>query len=91
MNSNMLAACWAFLNGCPQLKFNICTIEFAIIHQNILTYRWPQISPLYIDTELNCRDRVLGEIEKNSFIDLPDKECHSGLMLSKLYVQIWSV
>lgn len=30
--------------------------------------------------------RVLGEVEKNSFIALPGKEGHSGLMPSKLSV-----
>ena len=30
-----------------------------------------EIQPLYPGTELNLRDRVLGEVEKNSFITLP--------------------
>ena len=30
--------------------------------------------------------RVLGEVEKNSFITLPGKRGHSGLMASKLCV-----
>ena len=34
----------------------------------------------------NFRDRVLGEVEKNSFIALPGKGGHSGLVPSKLYV-----
>ena len=32
---------------------------------------------------LNLRDRVLGKEEKNSFIVLPGKRGHSGLMPSK--------
>ena len=32
-----------------------------------------EIQPLYPGTELNLRDRVLGEVEKNSFIGLPGK------------------
>ena len=31
--------------------------------------------------ESNLRDRVLGEVEKNSFISLPGKGGHSGLVL----------
>ena len=34
----------------------------------------------------NLKDRVLGEVEKNSFIALPDKGGHSGLVPSKLCV-----
>ena len=34
-----------------------------------------KIQLLYPSTKLNLRDRVLGEIEKNSFIALPDKGC----------------
>ena len=34
--------------------------------------------------ELNLGNRVLGEIEKNSFTSLPGKGGDSGLMLSKL-------
>ena len=36
--------------------------------------------------ELNLGDRVLDEVEKNSFIALPDKGGDSGLMPSKLCV-----
>ena len=36
------------------------------------------------NTELILRDRVLGEVEKNSFIALPGKGGHSGLVPSKL-------
>ena len=41
--------------------------------------------PLCTSAELNLRDRVLGEvlIEKNSFIILPGKGDHSGLIPSK--------
>ena len=35
-------------------------------------------------TKLNLGDRVLGEVEKNSFCALPGKEGHSGLTSSKL-------
>ena len=48
-----------------------------------------QIQPLYPDTELNLGDRVLGEVEKDSFIALPGKGGHSGLMPSKLCVPAW--
>ena len=36
--------------------------------------------PLSTCAELNLRDRVLGEEEKNSFIALPGKQGHSGLL-----------
>ena len=53
---------------------------------------WPLLSPppvdaessLYSLTELNLRDRVLGEAEKSSYIALPGKGGHSKLMPSKL-------
>ena len=38
---------------------------------------------LYSGAKWNLRDRVLGEVEKDSFIALPDKERHSGLLPSK--------
>ena len=37
----------------------------------------------------NLRDRISGEAEKESFIALPGREGHSGLMLSKPCVPIW--
>ena len=43
---------------------------------------WSQIQPLYPNTELILRDRVLGDVEKNSFISLPGKRGHSGLIPS---------
>ena len=56
---------------------------------------WPQMDPLdtkssaslYTGAELNLRDRVVGEVEKNSFIIVPGKglaggDGHIGLMPS---------
>ena len=40
----------------------------------------PKTWPLYTSTRLKLGDRVLGEVEKNSFISLPGKGEHSGLM-----------
>ena len=41
---------------------------------NILKLRMmPKTWPLCTGVKLNLRDRVLGEVEKNSFIDLPGK------------------
>ena len=40
----------------------------------------PKSRPLCTGAETNLRDRVLGEVEKNSFTALPDKGGHSGLM-----------
>ena len=41
--------------------------------------------PLCTGAESNLRDRVLGEVEKKSFLVLPSKGEHSGLMSQKLY------
>ena len=43
----------------------------------------PKGQPLYTGTESNLRDRVLGEVEKNSFIALPGKGGHSRLLPRK--------
>ena len=39
---------------------------------------------LYAGAKLNLGDRVLGEVEKNSFIALPSQGGHSGLVPQKL-------
>ena len=39
--------------------------------------------PLCTGAELNLRNRVLDEVEKDSFIILPGKRGHSGLLLGK--------
>ena len=57
----------------------------------VLTCYLAEIQPLYTGTELNLRDRVLGEVENNSFIALPGKGDHSRLMLPKLCVPNWGV
>ena len=44
---------------------------------------------MYNDTKSNLGDRVLGEVEKNSFIVLPGKGDHSRLMPSKLCGPTW--
>ena len=49
----------------------------------------PKIQPLCTSAESNLRDGVLGKVEKNSFIALPGKGGHRGLMPSKLCVPIW--
>ena len=38
---------------------------------------------LYTGAKSNPRDRVLGEVEKDSFIALPGKGGHNGLLFSK--------
>ena len=48
-----------------------------------------EIQPLYMGTELNLRDRVLGEVDKNCFIALSGKGGHSKLVPSKLCVHPW--
>ena len=46
----------------------------------------PKTQPLCTGAELNIEDRVLGEVEKNSFIVLPGKGGHSRLLPQKLCV-----
>ena len=41
-------------------------------------------SVLYTSAKPNLRDRVLSEVEKNSFIALPGSGGHSGLVPSKI-------
>ena len=41
---------------------------------------------LYTSAKLNLGDRVLGEVEKDSFIALPGKGGHSRLLPQKNYV-----
>ena len=42
------------------------------------------VASLYTGAKSNLWDRILGEVEAGSFITLPDRGCHSGLMSSKL-------
>ena len=48
-----------------------------------------RIWPLYPSTEFSLRDRVPGDIGKNSFVALPGKGGLSGLMPSRLCVTTW--
>ena len=48
-----------------------------------------ETQPLCTGAKLNSGYRILGKVEKNSFIVLPGKEGHRGLMLSKLCVPTW--
>ena len=43
----------------------------------------PKSQSLFTSAKLNFRNRVLSEVEKNSFIGLPGKEGHSGLLPSQ--------
>ena len=44
------------------------------------------LASLYIGAESNLGDRVLGKVEKDSFITLPGNGGHSGLLPRKLCV-----
>ena len=48
----------------------------------------PKAQPLCAGTELSLGDRALGEGEKNSFIALPGKGGHSGLVPLKTHVSL---
>ena len=60
------------------------TEKFLYKHENSSSSSFLQVthaeSSLYTGVELNLRDRVLGEVEKDSFIALPGKGGHVGLM-----------
>ena len=47
------------------------------------------LASLYMDVQSNLEDRVLAEVEEDSFIALPGKGEHCGLMLSKPCVPTW--
>ena len=49
----------------------------------------PKTWPLCTSAESNLGDRVLGEVEKNSFIALPGKGGHSRLRPQKLCALTW--
>ena len=49
----------------------------------------PKTQSLCTSAKLYFGDRVLGEVEKNSFTVLPGKGGHSRLMPSKLCVPTW--
>ena len=53
-----------------------------IFHALLIMRAWS----LCTGAKSNLRDRVLGEVEKNSFIALPGKGGHSGLVPSELFV-----
>ena len=61
------------LGGCRPKKTKIQEREVMLKTQ-----------PLCTKAKSNLGDKVLGEVEKNSFIALPSKGDHSGLMPSKL-------
>ena len=65
------------LGGCQAKKHNEAKDRKKVM---------PKTQPLCTGAELNLGDRVLGEVEKNSFIVLPGKGGNSGLMPSKLCV-----
>ena len=48
-----------------------------------------EIRPLFTGAEQKRVERVLGEVEKNSFIALPGRADHSGLLPSELCVPPW--
>ena len=71
------------------LKYN--TTAFLItqcsdffIHFKIITSDAKSSGSPFTSAKSNLRDKVLGEVEMNSFIALPGKGKHSGLMPSKL-------
>ena len=51
----------------------------SILLQNSDSPTVAKIWPLYTHADLNLGDRVLGEVEQNSFITLPGQGGHSRL------------
>ena len=67
------------------LNFNIKNIfELITVTFSKCIYCWvpdtKSSAPLCTGAKSNLRDRVLGEVEKNSFIALPGKGGHNGLL-----------
>ena len=62
------------------------TKKFLYKHENSSSSSFLQVThaessaSLYTGVKLNLRDRVLGKVEKDSFIALPGKGGHVGLM-----------
>ena len=62
------------------------TKKFLYKHENSSRSSFLQVThaersaSLYTGVKLNLRDRVLGRVEKDSFIALPGKGGHVGLM-----------
>ena len=66
----------------PKLKLSTSWICLAGKKRFLL---WiPKAQPLYTGVKSNLGDRILGEVEENSFIALPGKERHSGLVPLKI-------
>ena len=75
---------------------NVFILSVSFLWANIRYVFFCLVSPgyvaeicLYTIAGLNLRDRVLGEVERNSFIALPGKLGHSGLVPSRLCVPPW--
>ena len=58
--------------------------DFLFFHFKIITSDAKSSGSLFTSAKSNLRDEVLGEVEMNSFIALPGKGRHSGLMPSIL-------
>ena len=64
------------------------THSVVLVHSNTTTSTFSVVltlkaRPLCTGAKSNLRDRVLSEVEKNSFIALPGKWGHSGLLPQK--------
>ena len=79
--------------ACEPLDAVLITL---VISEHLITICWRADLPDSLDAqssaspytgaELNLGDRVLGEVEKDSFTTLPGKGGHSGSCLEKPYV-----
>ena len=67
-------------NSCPLTCIQISQEAGKVVQYSHLFKNFPQF------VESNLRDRILGEIGKNTFIAVPGKAGHSGLVPSKLCV-----
>ena len=50
-------------------------IDFTVVTKSLVS--------LYTSAESNTEDRVLGEVQNDSFITLPDKGRHTGFLSPK--------
>ena len=66
------------------IQYDWCPYRKSRLGQRERYQVMPKARPLCTSAKSNLRDRVLGEVEKNSFIALPGKGGHSRLVPLKI-------
>ena len=80
-NLKLMGFLWPGLNQPFHLHVSLpCCLPQLQAPGSRLQAPLPKVQPLYPSAKSNLRDRVLGGIEKESFITLPDKGGHTGIL-----------